>query len=35
MASSPIQITLYTFYNIYVKCYEREANDSNYACIKS
>lgn len=35
MATSPIQITFYTFYNIYVKCYEREASHSNYACIKS
>lgn len=35
MATSPIQITFYTFYNIYLKCYEREANHSNYACIKS
>lgn len=35
MATSPIQITFYTFYNIYEKCNEREANHSNYACIKS
>lgn len=35
MATSPIQITFCTFYNIYVKCYEREASHSNYACIKS
>lgn len=35
MATSPIQITFYTFYNTYVKCYEGEANHSNYACIKS
>lgn len=30
-----IQIIFYIFYNIYVKCYEREVNDSNYVCIKS